>query len=467
MLAHALMPEDPAATPRPVTYGELLAAAQTAVQAARDLASGPPLDPETVRAEFLGYRRLLGVCGIHLGLLSQHQSGATAEQRQLITRLTTVHTTLQTTTPGLAPATGAWAAAAPRLGAAHDLLATHLDATYRPRTAEAEELLTPTAVLPPIRDITGLVVEALDASDDLLRLSATSRRTTARGWCLTRNELRAVREKPETLMPYAKAALLDANHALTLAGSNPAGAQRGTGGSPLAGLESAVVLPHGPASGLPFESTLQALRILRHLTYRQAHGLEEASPASLRDLALLGASLTDPELMWLPPPATPLQRLDRAQARDVCAAAQTAWTTAADDLARSIIGTTRAPRLYADTIHHLQRTDPSTPSLRLALLAALPRLGQDAAAVVGQLHRSNALVAKQREPGHLRLVWRPITPAAAEQLTEKFREAALAADGATAVVRRLTTPSPRPGLSVPTPVRTRGRGLELSRSETR
>jgi len=194
-----------------------------------------------------------------------------------------------------------------------------------------------------------------------------------------------------------------------------------------------------------------------------------ASPASLRDLALLGASVTDPDFSWLPQPATALERLDRAQVRDQLEAAHDNWTQAATDLTSSILGTTRAPRLYGEAIQRLRHNEQHDLGIRLAILAALPRLGRDSATTIDGLHAHNALVARGSEPGRLSKVWRPIAITHADALAAQFRDAATSSEAVATSVRRIVTPhaNRRAQPAPPTPAPVLRRQAVLSRSAQR
>ena len=445
MLVHAPMPETLAVQRPPATYGELLDSTHHALRSAIDLPNARLPEPETVRAECHGLRRFLHTCGIHLRLLAGLQDGVTAEQLQLVRRLTNMRHT--------AAGPSVWLDASQPLGAAHDLLATHLDIGYRPRSAEAEDMLTSAAALTAFREVTGMVIAAAQAVPDLLQLAHESQRRADR-MPITDTDRKVIREKAPILMTLGKASLFDTAGAPT--------------SSPLDDLQPAVPVTQNNAAGREFDSPHGTLRILRQLTYAQAHGEVDASPTSVRDLALLGADLTHPDLPWLPPATTAMERLDRAQAQDIFDNAHHAWTTAAQQLPPSIAGTTRAPRQYADALEHLKQAEPGNTAVRLALLSALPRLGADAASVVDSLHSRSALVEKRREPGELRLVWRPISAENAHQLSENIRAAATATANAAVVAHRLTSPGRAPTLPSPAaPQLTRGLVAERTRIETR
>jgi len=429
VLVHAPTPPE-ALHQSPATYGDLVAATCQAVRTAILLPQQEPLAVAPAHAELFGYQRFLRTCGVHLRLLGRFQREQTPNQRHIIGRLTSL--------PTGDTAPSAWLRAAQSLGAAHDLVATHLDAGQLPRTAEAEDLLTHSVVLAPTRDLLALLLEAVNAGPDLVK-SATESQKTLQPRPIPYPLLRGLREASTSLRPFVMTAHTDASRLA------PEG-----GGSALAGMQAAPIANPNPGVRTAFPSQLEALRALRQLTFDQAHGQVTASPRSLRDLALLGAAVTTPNLAWLPEPRTNLDRLARAQAHDVLEAAHASWTSAAHDLTQTVLGTTRAPAVYGDAIDRLRDPDKHSPNLRLAFLSALPRLGRDAADALDRLQSQNALVAKTRQPLLLATVWRPIPPADARDLAHRFTQAATSSEVAAATLRRILTP-PTPGRAAPLP----------------
>jgi hypothetical protein len=421
VLVHAPTPQDEAPRQRPATYGALLDATCEAVRTAVLRPHEQPLPPGPAHAEILGYRRFLRTCGLHLGLLGRFQPELTPDQRHLLGRLASLP--IEEAEPS------AWLGAARSLGAAHDLLATHLDTSQLPRTPEAEERLTPIAVLVPTRDVTALVLEAVTAGTDLVQSAIESQKNLL-DQPIPYPLLRGTRERTASLRPFAKAAHSDASRV----------ASEGCT-SALSSLQPAPITSRDQNARTAFTTQLEALRTLRQLTFAQAHGQIAASPMSLRDLALLGAAVTTPDVSWLPAPQTGLERLAHAQARDVLQAAHASWAAAAEDLTQTVLGTTRAPRLYGDAITCVRNPKSHSPSVRLAFLSALPRLGRDAAGAVDRLQSQNALVAKTRQPLLLATVWRPISPADARDLSRRFSNAATNSEAAAVTVRRILTPA--------------------------
>jgi hypothetical protein len=422
VLTHAPTPKNPSIERRPTTYGGLVDAACLAVKEAVLLPRTGTITVDEAWPELLGYQRFVRTCGIHLRLLTRFQLDVTPEQRRLIDQLIAV--------PLREAGPSSWMRAAQTLGAAHDLFTTHLDPQQQPRTAEIEDLLTPSSVLVPMHTITSLLLDAVDAGTHLVDATVEAQRALSPR-PVAYPQLRALRNWTRGVRPYAKAAHLDVSALVA-----------GDGHSAISRLEPAPLVQVSPLAGSEFDSTLDALRILRQLTIAQAKGKLAASPTSLRDLAVLGAAASSPTLSWLPDPRTNLERLQRAQARDLLETSHAAWNRAAADLTESILGLTRAPREYATAIAKIGDPEGLAPSVRVACISALPRLGQDAAGAIGELASRNALVERRREPGHLSMVWRPLTPAAAEELANRFRTAASHSETTALTLRRgLATPT--------------------------
>jgi len=446
VLVHALTPQEQPLHP-PATYGELFDATCRAVTTAILLPSQQPLPVAPAHAELLGYQRFLRTCGLHLRLLGRFQHQLTANQRHIIGRLTAL--------PIEDSAPSAWLSAAQTLGAAHDLIATHLDSTQRPRTAEAADLLTRSVVLAPTRDVTALLLDAVNAGPDLVS-SAMDAQHSQLPRPIPYSLLRGLRDLSTSLRPHVMTAHTDTSD-LAPEGSTSA----------LLGLEPAPLTTTPTRTRPAFTTHIDALRTLRQLTFDQARGQVPASPMSLRDLAQLGAAVTSPNLSWLPKPKTGLERLAEAQTKDLLEAAHASWTAASEDLTTTVLGTTRAPRVYGDAIACVRDIENHPPRVRLALLSALPRLGRDAAGAVDRLHSQNALVAKGHQPCLLTTAWRPISPADARDLSRRFNNAATTSEAAAATVRRIVSPSLAAGTSArPTPPAPR-REVTRTRSVTR
>ena len=113
----------------------------------------------------------------------------------------------------------------------------------------------------------------------------------------------------------------------------------------------------------------------------------------------------------------------------------------------TIQGTTKAPQAYEEAVGRLLDEATSlSPAVHLAIAAALPRLGRDAGRTIRRLHAINALVSPQRDGCALRVHWRPITPAHAAELVDRFETAAAATVPAAVTLRQLISgPDPRHG----------------------
>jgi hypothetical protein len=418
VLVNTLAPKTQSASQRPVTYGDLFDAACQAVRTAVLLPQRQQLTPDSAHDEILGYQRFLRMCGAHLQLLSRFQQEVTPEHRHLMARLADV--------PDHGGGPSNWLRASQLLGAAHDLLATHLDHKLVPRTVEAEEALGASSVIAPTSALTALVLDAINAAPHLIQAAGDAQKgkhlqPIPYPW------LAGLRGRTNSLRPFAKAVHLDASRLA------PEGES-----SPMTILQAAPIVASWPPDRSTLDSPVAAMRLLRQLTMDQAHGRVDASPMSLRDLAQLGTTITKPDLACLPAPTTSLQRLERAHALDALESAQTSWAAAAEGLTEVVLGLTRAPHLYGDAIGRVAQTEDLRPSVRLALLAALPRLGQDAALTIETLHSKNALVSRQRDGARLAMVWRPISHRQADALASRFHNAAVTSRQAATTVRRVT-----------------------------
>jgi hypothetical protein len=409
----------------PATYGELMDTVQLQVECAVALAT-TTRDPRAAHPQLLGYLRFLGAAGDLLVLLRELSGARPQGLGLLAARLAAV--------PRGDSDTGGWVQAATTLGAAHDLLGTHLGPDRKLRSPEAHEITTDTGAVLALRQLSIVLVEAAKATDLLVyRARTTQNRSPAKP--IPMALFHRVCEANRSIRLHAKAALWDLDHELPAPPS-----------SSLAHLRATSSL-HVLGSSDSFPSSMAALRALRQLAFHQAHGRAPASPASVRDLARLAVAVTDPSLDWLPAPTNGLERLRRAHATDQLAPAHRAWNLACRDLPLTIQGTTKAPRAYEEAVCRLldEATDLS-PAVHLAIAAALPRLGRDAGRTIRRLHAINALVSPQRDSPDLRVQWRPITPAHAEELAERFTAAANATIPAAAGLRHLiTSPALHPG----------------------
>lgn len=323
------------------TYGDLLARATASVEAAQRISGQPFTDAATAHAELLGYERFLHVAGIHLQLLTGLARTPSAPLRKLAGHLANLR-------PEGATA-GRWYDAATLLGTAHDLIATHLENGLVPRTPQAEEHLTPPAATWASRHVTELVLAAVSTRRDLCQFAHLSqRRLPDSQRPITKSHIRHLTGTTTTIEVYAMAALWGLDQ--------EAGAR---GPDPLAVLPPAAVTAPAPRS-VAFAGSLEALAVLRQLLYNQARGDAVASPASLRDLALLGARFTaSPDS--LPVPQTGLDSVRHAHALDAFETAHSAWVTAGRDLTTTVQGLSKAPGVYGAAIQRLMQVRPQRP----------------------------------------------------------------------------------------------------------
>jgi hypothetical protein len=191
----------------------------------------------------------------------------------------------------------------------------------------------------------------------------------------------------------------------------------------LAELTPAAVMAPAARSGA-FTRSLEALAVLRQLVYNQARGTALASPASLRDLAMLGARFTA-STDSLPEPRTGLERVQHAHVLDSLETAHTAWVTASRDLTTTVQGITRASGAYGAAIGYLLQSDSSDTALQTAVFTALPRLGREASHAITELGRSGDLLTPQRGL-NLRRTWATLPDEAVAELADRFRTAGLA-----------------------------------------
>lgn len=386
---------------RPGTYGDLMARATERMHAAQQISVHPFGDVATAQDELLGYERFLHVAGVHLQLLTGLAHTPTAPARKLAGHLTNLRSD--------GARSGRWYDAATLLGTAHDLVATHLQDGLLPRTPEAEEVLTPPAALQASRQVTELVLGAVSTRAQLCRHALRSQhRLPETERPISRTHTGHLRSTTTTIEVYAMAALWGLDN-----DSNARGPET------IVDLSPAVVTPVGRS--IAFASSLEALGLLRQLVHKQAQGDAPASPASLRDLALLGARFTaSPDS--LPAPETGLERILNAHALDAFDAAHDAWTAASRDLTTTVQGVTKAPGAYGAAIHRLLHSDPNDDFLRAPVLASLPRLAREASRAIAELGSTGALLAPQRDV-NLRRTWSALPEEAITRLEDRFRAA--------------------------------------------
>lgn len=410
MLPPTLMPSTPdpslGTVHRSGTYGDLIARATASLEIAQRISVEPFTDASAAHAELLGYERFLHIAGVHLQLLTRLAGNPSAPLRKLAGYLTRLRSDGATE--------GRWYDTATLLGTAHDVIATHLEDGLLPRTPQAEEVLTPPAAVRASHDVAELVLGAVSARQPLCRSAFLSQRGLPRSQRpITKTHTSHLTGTTTTIEVYAMAALW--------------GLDQGTGArgpDTLADLASSVVAAPTARSST-FAGSLEALAVLRQLLYKQARGTAHASPASLRDLAHLGARFTASPADTtdsLPVPQTGLERVQHAHALDTLETAHNAWVTASRDLTTTVQGLTKAPGAYGAAIHHLMQSDYSDRALQAVVFAALPRLAQDASHTIIELGRNGDLLAPQRDL-NLRRTWSALPDNAITTLADRFRTA--------------------------------------------
>ena len=348
MLQQMTAPETRATTMTigtPATYGTLMDAVRSDLDHAIAISHARQPSPDAALNELRGYERFLHTAGRHLLLLIGVTGFHVPQTRQLAERLRVVPFR-----DDLEP--GSWSKAAATLGAAHDLVATHAS-HHTARTTEGEEQLIGIGSVLASQQVTALVLEAADARTYLIRHALHSQYETTEK-PISYNTTHRVREAAEAAALRGSAAMWELHNALA-----------GSTGPTLDALQPAVAVSDLTPPSKQFVNSLTALRALRELSRRQAHGELAASPASLRDLALLGARVTDPALLAEPWPDGGLDRVRRAHLEDQLDVAHDAWMAAAADLTRTIQGITKAPAGYAAAVNHLLEIDNSAPEFAL------------------------------------------------------------------------------------------------------
>jgi hypothetical protein len=231
---------------------------------------------------------------------------------------------------------------------------------------------------------------------------------------------------------------------------------RRTSTNQMTGLQPA--LSPTPTTTAPtLDSPLQALRLLRQASYSQARGQADASAASLHDLASLGERVATEIRDQLPQPNTGLARVEAAHLRDVLDEAHEAWAKAGTGLGQRVQSVTKAPAAYGSAITHLLQADHLSLPACTAVMAALPRMGNDGATTIRRLTRARLLAIATREPGRLSPTWRPLQALEADALAQRFTTAATTTSHAVDQVRRVAAspPTRRPAAPAPLPQRTR------------
>ena len=136
------MPAPTTPSPTEVTYGELVASSQAWIDLASRRDCGPYPDPDSAHQAVDGYQRLLATAGRHLRIFVEpgfpHPLARTPSDDAVIElehRWSRLYLPSATDTD--------WSRAADQLGAAHDLLCTHIGAYGQALSPDADELLAP------------------------------------------------------------------------------------------------------------------------------------------------------------------------------------------------------------------------------------------------------------------------------------------------------------------------------------
>ncbi len=404
----------------PPTYGELLAAAATSSTAATSTAIGPFDDPHHAAATVNDYMRFLAVSGRHATLLLSARTEEDHGTSPYAAAAREAAAGLAKLTATRGGSTG-WTRCGDQLGAAHDILATHLGPRGEPHSPEAAELAWPTVCHAAVLRVLGLSGRPLAVAPEFISAVAAAqpqREPPLSPWAIsqlrrTTTELRR---------------LLDATHPEVSCDPSVLDAVDAT-----IAARPKLVEYAGPGS---ITTGFQALSVLRLLSHRQSFGEVQANAHSLHDLCQLAvAACTSAERLLLPA-TTPLGRVDRAAAIDRLRAAATGWEAADRKLYPRVQAVVRAPRVYRDAITILGADCPTSPALTRAVLACLPRLATDAGQALLSHAGSNGLVVARRDPGKLTARWRPIEPATAASLAAAMVAAGRATRTASSAVTR-------------------------------
>ena len=432
--------------PTPPTYGELLTAAFDSVEKACADEVGPFVDPSRAAAIVTDYERLLAVVGRHMALLMSPQpavpgADAAAERhRALANRMSTLNPTRA--------GGNAWADAGDRLGIAHDLVATHRGRRGELLTPEAALLTRPAAREAAVERVVTLARAPLSFSQDLLREATAAQPKTDPP--LTNSTVAHVRQVTKALNRIVdKPALVTA--------SPPEGLAHLDALTPTTTRVAERATPPAVPSGV------EALTILRLLSYRQSQGQERANAHSLSDLCELAVAACTAAEELLPYAATPLGRVERASLVDQLRRARTQWAQVAAQLYPRVQGLSKAPRLHHETALTLGRDCTTHPAIAHAVVAALPRLASEAAATLTRLADNHELVTPCRRRGELASRWRPLEPDLVRTLAEHLTAAGEASRRASNALRSRSTSAPAPATAPAPDLPGRRPGLGVAR----
>jgi hypothetical protein len=405
-----LTPAEVPESRRAPTYGELIHVSRTLAEQACSTGCGPFTTAGQALSAAVNYERFLAVAGNHLRLLATPGYSDIAGQRNAPSPL---HELVQRLT-NLDLAHGednVWDRAATRLSAAHDLLATHVGSVGELRTPEARLLEHAAVRRAAAGRILDLISGPVERCSSLLAQAHDARRRDPDATGVTRARAAHLRQAVNAV-----------HHLVTDLRSELTESPNIHALDDLDTLRPALSrIAERPAAR--FDTSLDALRTLRLLSYRQFLGEEPASPGCLHDLSRLAVVTSRTAEGWLPESATPLARVQHAVTRDELDAARIAWESAAASLRQHVRGLSKAPRVYADAVRTTIAAVPHSPSLGHAVMAALPRLGQDAGATVMRLAETGNLVIAIKEVGRFQASWRLLEPRAARDIAELFAAA--------------------------------------------
>jgi hypothetical protein len=414
------------------TYGDLVKLARAKLSAAMSLPDHRFATADDAREELQGYLSFVQLAGRHIELLTGLVGGAAEDVRMLGRDLAAreVRESAESST---------WNSAAIVLGAAHDLVTSHLDSGLAARTPDAEALLTPARILAASRQTIEMVAAAATVRSRLTRMLSALERGSSGNGRRSDDLVLSARRAERLIHLQGRAAMWDL-HRLGIDGGSPA----------LESLAFPITTSAAPSPG--FESALSALRTLRQFSYDQARGRASASPASLRDLTRLGELVSDPGVDWLPPTSeSGLARVQRACVIDALATAHERWELAGRKLTTVIQGVTQAPGRYAETVRWLEERALQEPSTRRAVTSALPALAGEASRTVLRMAGTGSLLTRQRVPMHLHAAWARIPFEDVQALMGSFDAAGNASRAVAEGVNQLSAHAdrrdPQPALS--------------------
>ena len=404
------------------SYGALLAEAATATATAHEASSRPFHDPQVAADVVIDYERFLAIGGRHLKLLlappDTRASGLRRAHRDFAHWLATLAMERRGDNP--------WAEAGDSLGLAHDVLATHVSTNGQLLSPDADSLTERGVQAAAFARVAGLLETSLSRAQELL--------TNARSVQPPR-EPALSRNRSARLRQHVTSAQLSLRSAPLLPVID---------GGTLVALDELGPTISRIGHGDPSTSGLSALRALRQLSYSQGHGDESANTHTLTDLCKLAVLTCHAAQGHLPLAHTPLDRVHRANALDMLAVAESAWSDLGRRLFPHVQGLTKAPHLYREAIVAIAEDATAQPAVTTAVLAALPRLATDAGRTVSTLYSRGELVSCDHRPGQLGRRWQPVEAKHAQRLIDGFGRAANASRAANDAWHRSADLAPAP-----------------------